>query len=129
MSYFPHFVCLRGGVSTGFHHVSETPPPDVHKLYKISLSDIGGHSGRSNLVVREVAPEAKSLVEGAVYVLDKGSKVWQFNTKSSAGKEKFKAAEFVQQHLLASADGGRGRQGHCEVTVFGTFKLSIYCIV
>ncbi|KAJ3731195.1 fragmin60 [Lentinula guzmanii] len=51
------------------------------------------------------------LVEGDVFVLDKGTKVWQLNTKESAGKEKFRAAEFVR----SLSDG---RKGGCEVTVF-----------
>lgn len=110
LSYFPRFICLQGGVATGFHHIHDPPPLDVLKLYRISLSRTAG--GRSNLVVRQVPPVAESLVEGDVYVLDKGSKVWQFNTKSSAGQERFKAAELV--HGLANE-----RRSQCEVTVYG----------
>lgn len=62
--------------------------------------------------MREVAADASSLIEGDVYVLDKGTKVLQFNTKASAGKEKFRAAEFVR--TLVSP-----RQGHCDITVYG----------
>ncbi|KZP18584.1 fragmin60 [Athelia psychrophila] len=97
LSYFPRFVCLRGGVSTGFHHVSSAPPPDVHRLYKISLSREA--NGRPHLQVREVPIEGSSLVEGAVFVLDKGPAVWQFNTKTSVGQEKFRAAEFAHSLL------------------------------
>lgn len=106
LSYFPRFICLRGGVSTGFHHVSSAPPQDVHRLYKISLSRDTG-SGRPHLQVREVAAEGSSLVEGAVFVLDKGTAVWQFNIKASVGQEKFRAAEF--SHSLLSE-----REGHNE---------------
>ncbi|KAF7985930.1 hypothetical protein HWV62_43854 [Athelia sp. TMB] len=107
LSYFPRFVCLRGGVSTGFHHVTSAPPPNVHRLYKISLSrETSGH-GRPHLQVREVSAEGGSLVEGAVFILDKGTAVWQFNTKSSVGQEKFRAAEFA--HSLLSE-----REGHKE---------------
>jgi len=109
LSYFPHFVCLHGGVSTGFHHVSQPPPLNLRKLYRISFS---GVAARFNLLVREVAAQASSLVEGDVFVLDKGAKVWQFNTKASVGKEKFKAAEFVQSLV-------NERQGQCDVTVYG----------
>jgi len=108
LSYFPHFVCLNGGVSTGFHHVSEPLPLNIRKLYRITFSR---SAGKTSLVVREVPADASSLVEGDVYVLDKGAKVLQFNTKASAGKEKFKAAEFV--HTLANT-----RQGHCDVIVY-----------
>jgi len=108
LSYFPHFVCLRGGVATGFHHVTDPPPLNLHKLYLVRLSRAGT---RTTLVVREVPAAASSIVEGDVYILDKGTHVWQFNTKESAGKEKFKAAEFAQS--LVSP-----RQGHCDVQVF-----------
>jgi gelsolin len=119
LSYFPHFVCLRGGVATGFHHVTDPPALNLHKLYLIKLSKAGA---KVNLVVREVPATAASVVEGDVYVLDKGTHVWQFNTKTSAGKEKFKAAEFAQS-LVAP------RQGHCDIKVFGkrfVYLLSIF---
>jgi gelsolin len=108
---------LKGGVATGFQHVSDPPPLDVYKLYRVSLSRV---VGLINLVVREVTPEASSLVAGDVYVLDKGTKVWQFNTKASLGKEKFKAAEFVQS-LVSD------RQKQCDVTVYGkpTIRLNV----
>ncbi|KAJ6611421.1 hypothetical protein B0H10DRAFT_1809513 [Mycena sp. CBHHK59/15] len=108
LSYFPHFVCLRGGVATGFHRVTAPPPLDLHKLYLIKLFKAGN---KSSLVVREVAAVASSIVEGDVYILDNGTHVWQFNTKTSAGKEKFKAAEFAQS--LVST-----RQGHCDIKVY-----------
>ncbi|TFK40759.1 fragmin60 [Crucibulum laeve] len=109
LSYFPRFICLRGGVDTGFQHVAEPPPLDIMKLYRVKLSKVGG--GRSHLVVREVPAEASSLIAGDVYVLDKGTKIWQFNTKASAGQEKFKAAEFVQSIVSE-------RQSQCDLTVY-----------
>jgi gelsolin len=112
LSYFRRFVCLKGGVSTGFHHVSEEPPADVHRLYRIIFTKTGVRTG--NLVVREVPPVKESLIEGDVYVLDKGSKILQLNTKEAAGQEKFKAAEFVQSlvnerkiHPTVSVSGKR----------------------
>ncbi|KAJ7069501.1 actin regulatory protein [Mycena amicta] len=108
ISYFPRFACLRGGVATGFHHVTDVPPLNLHKLYLIKLFKSGTHN---SLVVREVAAKASSIVEGDVYILDKGTHVWQFNTKTSAGKEKFKAAEFAQSLV-------EPRQGHCDIEVF-----------
>ncbi|KAH8104671.1 fragmin60 [Cristinia sonorae] len=106
LSYFPRFICQRGGVATGFHHVSSTPPPDTKRLYRIQATGV-------NLVVREVPVEKESIVPGDAYVLDMGVKVWQLNTKGSVGKERFKAAEFVTAL-------GNARQGNCEVTVYGT---------
>ncbi|KAF9026137.1 fragmin60 [Hymenopellis radicata] len=105
LTYFPRFVCLRGGVDSGFRHVSDPVPVDLHLLYKISIT------AQNNVVVRQVAAAASSLVEGDVYVLDKGAEVWQFNTEESAGKEKFKAAEFVRSLV-------DGRQGQCDLKIF-----------
>jgi gelsolin len=110
ISYFPHLYCLHGGIATGFHHVTEPPPLDIHKLYRVKLSHYP--AGRSNLVVREVPAEASSLVEGDVYVLDQGIKILQFNTKGSAGQERFKAAEFVRN--LANE-----RKDESDVVVYG----------
>jgi len=70
---------------------------------------VGGHF---NLVVREVPAIAASLVEGDVYVLDKGTHILQFNSKESAGQERFKAAEFAQS--LSDE-----RQGQSEIVVYG----------
>jgi gelsolin len=94
LTYFPRFITLQGGVATGFHHVSEPPPLNISKLYKISITRTPG--GHPSLVVREVPASADSLVEGDVYVLDKGRHILQYNTKGSTGQEKFKAAEFAQ---------------------------------
>jgi gelsolin len=68
----------------------------------------------TRLQVREVAPQASSLIPGDAYVLDMGSKVWQLNTKGSVGKERFKAAEFVS--TLANE---RRTTETCEIQVFG----------
>ncbi len=63
-------------------------------------------------MVHQVPAVADSLVEGDVYVLDKGSEILQLNTRTSAGQEKFKAAEFVQSIV-------NDRQSRCGVTVCG----------
>lgn len=106
-------MSLRGGVSTGFHHVSEVPL-ELFRLYRVGASHVRGHVAGSHLHVREVKPEASSLVQGDVFVLDKGTKVLQLNTKASVGKEKFKAAEFVQ-YVISE------RKGHCDTAVYGEF--------
>ncbi|KAJ7643822.1 fragmin60 [Roridomyces roridus] len=108
LSHFPHFVCLHGGVATGFHHVTEPPALDLHKLYRIKTSK---HGSKTSLVVREVPAVAASIVEGDVYILDKGTHVWQYNTKTSVGKEKFQAAEFAQTLV-------EPRKGQCDIEVF-----------
>lgn len=111
LSYFRHFVFLHGGVSTGFHHVSSPPPDETRRLYRVTATG-------TRLVVREVVAEGASFVPGDAYILDMGTKVWQFNTKGSVGKERFKAAEFVQS--LAN-ERGNTSGGTVEVQVFGKF--------
>jgi len=110
LSHFPHFVCLRGGVETGFHHVSQPPPENIKRLYRIRLSR--SPDAKVRLVVHEVPSDADSLVEGDVYVLDKGAHILQLNTKASAGQERYKAAEFVQSIV-------NERKSRSDVTVYG----------
>lgn len=64
LSYYPRFITLKGGVATGFHHVSDPPPLNIRKLYRITLTRTSG--GHPSLVVREVRASADSLVEGDV---------------------------------------------------------------
>jgi len=109
LSYFPHFITLQGGVATGFHHVSDSPPLNISKLYRISVTRTS--RGHSNFVVREVPASTDSLVEGNVYVLDKGRHILQYNTKGSTGQEKFKAAEFAQSLV-------NGRESKSDVAVY-----------
>ena len=110
LSYYPRFITLKGGVATGFHHVSESPPLNISKLYKISVTRTS--RGHPSLVVREVPASADSLVEGDVYVLDKGQHILQYNTKGSTGQEKFKAAEFAQSLV-------NDRESKSDVAVYG----------
>ncbi|KAI0029857.1 fragmin60 [Vararia minispora EC-137] len=111
LSHFRQFTTMHGGVSTGFHHVTAAPPLDIHRLYRIGVMHDREHPTRATLLVREVCYAADSLAAGDVFVLDRGTEVWQFNTRASVGKEKFRAAEFVQALVNA-------RQGACEATVF-----------
>lgn len=117
LSHFSQFICLDGGVSTGFHHVTQPPELDFQKLYCINLTR-ASTTGKSNLVVREVPAEASSLIQGDVYVLDKGSRILQLNTRNSAGQERFKAAEFVRN--LAD-----NRKHKCEVVVYGKSSIQV----
>ena len=113
LSYFPKFVCLRGGVASGFHHVSEAPPDNTRRLFRISSTQVAGRA-TALLQIREVPAEGSSIEQGGVYVLDMGDKVWQFNTQDAVGKVKFKAAEFVQSLV-------NERQSQCDTTVYGEF--------
>ena len=117
LTYFPRFVTLRGGVASGFHHVSDSPPLNISKLYRISVARTSG--GHPSLVVREVPASADSLVEGDVYVLDKGRHILQYNTKGSTGQEKFKAAEFA--HSLV-----HDRESTSDVAVYGKLSSCLF---
>lgn len=111
LSYFPKLINLHGGIASGFHHVSEVPPDNTRRLYRITLTQISGRP-TPVLQIREVPAEGSSIEQGGVYVLDMGGKLWQFNTEDAVGKVKFKAAEFVQS--LVSE-----RQSQADTTVYG----------
>lgn len=115
-SYFPRLLFLRGGASTGFHHVSSSPPPTAPRLYLL-------HGAGVHLVVREAPPtgEALASAEADVFVLDRGTRVVQFNARRSAGKERFAAAEFVR----TLAEG----RGSCDVSVVGAHTRAHVCLV
>lgn len=117
LSYFPHFITLQGGVATGFHHVSDSLPLNISKLYRISVTRTS--KGHPSLVVREIPASADSLVEGNVYVLDKGQHILQYNTKGSTGQEKFKAAEFAQSLV-------NGRESKSDVAVYGKSSSCLF---
>ncbi|KAL1745792.1 fragmin60 [Schizophyllum fasciatum] len=106
LSYFPRFMVLHGGAASGFRHVVDAPPPDVRRLYRIQLfRGEGDSTGAPHLLVREVPAEADLLIAGDAYVLDMGTRVWQLNTRASAGLEKFRAAAFARE--LVDARGGQ----------------------
>jgi gelsolin len=113
LAYFPHLICLHGGAASGFHHVpTESALPPL-KLYRIGLR------GPSKLTIIQVKAEPQGLAEGNVFVLDKGTEVWQFDKKSSVGKERFKAAEFVRSLV----DENITLYKHCRSTVYGPFSI------
>lgn len=112
LSYFGRFICLKGGVATGFQHITDESPLDgVRILYRITFLRT---SGKSLLLIREVPAEVSSLVAGDVYVLDLGRRILQFQSKGSSPQEKFKAAEFVQQLM-------EPRKGHSQLVVCGMY--------
>lgn len=101
LSYFPKFIVLHGGTASGFRHVTEPPPLNLFNFYHISASKPSstGVNKPANLIVRQVTNGYQKAIKkypNDVFVLDKGREVWQWNSKKSSGKEKFKAAEFVR---------------------------------
>jgi len=105
LSYFPKLIILHGGTATGFHHVTAPPPLNLFNLYHISASKPSSTGQKpAHLIVRQVSSGYRKCIErypADVFVLDRGTEVWQYNTKHSIGKEKFKAAEFVRTILDA----------------------------
>lgn len=101
LSYFPKFIVLHGGAASGFRHVVQPPPLNLFVLYHVSASkpSATGHKP-PHLIVRQVTRNYKAALtqhSHDVFVLDKGREIWQYNTRLSSGKEKFKAAEFVRE--------------------------------
>jgi len=100
LSYFPKLIILHGGTASGFRHVVEAPL-NLFVLYHISTSKstATGHKP-PHLIVRQIHRNYKSALKQYshdVFVLDKGREIWQYNSRLSSGKEKFKAAEFVRE--------------------------------
>ncbi|KAG2151467.1 hypothetical protein DEU56DRAFT_778053 [Suillus clintonianus] len=98
-SYFPHFMILHGGVSTGHHSVLTMLPEDEKKMYTMVTTRHKVLKTRSadgkQLIVREVPREGLVMLQGVVYVLDKGPLFWQFNTKKSTAWARYKSAEYM----------------------------------
>jgi gelsolin len=116
LSYFPHLICLHGGVASGFHHVPTEPgaPPPL-KLYKVSIR-------HTKPTIIQAKPEGASLADGNVFILDKGTEVWQFDRKSSVGKERFKAAEFVRNLVEENITLYK----RCRSTVYGPCRRPFF---
>jgi gelsolin len=94
-------MILHGGTASGFRHVTQPPPLNLFNFYHISASkpSATGINKPANLIVRQVTngyQKALKRYPNDVFVLDKGREIWQWNSKKSSGKEKFKAAEFVR---------------------------------
>lgn len=101
LSYFSKLLILHGGTESGFRHVSEPPPLNLFNFYHICASKPSATGQKpAHLIVRQVARDFQATMKRYpedVFVLDKGTEVWQYNSKKSSGKEKFKAADFVRQ--------------------------------
>lgn len=101
LSYFPKLMILHGGTASGFRHVVDPPPLNLFILYHISTSKPSATGTKpAHLIVRQLTKGYKTALKTYshdVFVLDKGREIWQYNSKLSSGKEKFKAAEFVRE--------------------------------
>ncbi|PHZ16023.1 actin depolymerizing protein, partial [Rhizopus microsporus ATCC 52813] len=102
-SYFKRITYLQGGFASGFNHVEEeefqTRLLQVHRPKSLE------GSRRNNAVIISECPLSyESLWSGAVYVLDTGNVVYQWQGNKANGIERAKAAEFISQ-LISERDG------------------------
>ncbi|KAG1461516.1 hypothetical protein G6F56_005712 [Rhizopus delemar] len=103
MSYFGRLTYLQGGFESGFNHVEEE---EHHtRLLRIqkpkSLEGTRRHNG---VIISECALTYESLWSGAVFVLDAGQVIYQWQGNKANGIERAKAAEFITQ-LISERDG------------------------
>ncbi|OAA57577.1 actin-binding protein [Niveomyces insectorum RCEF 264] len=127
LALFPHRLTIRrGGVATGFTHVTETvEAARAHKAVLLLLrvfqqpSRVGGGSGGSGgIVVHEVEPTPSSLDDDDVFVLDAGDTVYVWQGRHSRPREKAAAAGVAEDlrtpahvngvQVLAQDDGRAG---------------------
>lgn len=99
VSLFRRISIKSGGVASGFHHVEEEKPKDIFMLLRIFKHP--GASRVDSFIVHEVEPTWQSLDDGDVFVLDKGDKIWVWQGKSCSPMEKAKAAQVVNDLILA----------------------------
>jgi len=87
LALFPKIEILKGGVDSGFKHVTAAE-------YKPRLLHIKGTV--KNVVVREVPIAHISLNRGDSFILDLGLKVYQFNGQKAGIAEKSKATQLAR---------------------------------
>lgn len=103
--YFKSLQYLQGGFPSGFNHVEEEESPK--RLLRVSRSaSREGESHLSRVIITEVPLDYQSLRSNAVFVLDTGDKIYQWQGAKSSAFEKAKAAEYIAQ--LISERNGRG---------------------
>lgn len=104
-SYFRTLTYLQGGFASGFNHVEEEEV--VVRLLRVNKpKQLEGSRTRNAVVISEVNRDYRSLHSGAVFVLDTGDIIYQWQGKDANGIERAKAAEFISQ--LISERGGKG---------------------
>ncbi|ODM14411.1 hypothetical protein SI65_10146 [Aspergillus cristatus] len=99
VSLFRRISIKSGGVASGFRNVEEEEPKEVLTLLRIFKHPGAGRI--DSIIVHEVEPTWQSLDDGDVFVLDKGDKIWVWQGKSCSPMEKAKAAQVVNDLILA----------------------------
>ena len=103
VSLFRRISIRAGGVESGFRHV-EQEPKDVEVLTLLRIFKHPGAGRVDSIIVHEVEPTWQSLDDGDVFVLDKGNKIWVWQGKACSPMEKAKAAQVVNDMVLAKHD-------------------------
>ncbi|TGZ64642.1 hypothetical protein CRM22_006276 [Opisthorchis felineus] len=101
-SYFPVLEKLAGGYATGFR---ERKPEELPKRLLLCHG-----LDRRHVELTEVTFSRKSLNSNDVFILDLGTKAYQWNGQNASKDERFKAGEFMQ--ALESE-----RMGRCPTVV------------
>ncbi|OON18961.1 gelsolin repeat protein [Opisthorchis viverrini] len=101
-SYFPVLEKLAGGYATGFR---ERKPEELPKRLLLCHG-----LDRRHVELTEVTFSRKSLNSNDVFILDLGTKAYQWNGQNASKDERFKASEFMQ--ALESQ-----RMGRCPTVV------------
>jgi len=114
LQLFPRLTIRRGGVKSGFRHVT-TEEKDIFRLFQIltagtkygraSLLPASGKRGAGprgsgisgGIVVKEVEPKVASLNSGDVFVLDEGKSLRAWQGSQCSPMEKAKAAQVLHQ--------------------------------
>ncbi|CAH8543693.1 unnamed protein product [Dicrocoelium dendriticum] len=101
-SYFPKLEKLAGGYASGFNHVK--PEEFRNRLLVYHGLD------RNHVELSEVSYTRRSIQSDDVFILDLGTKAYQWNGFNASKDEKFRASQFLQQ---LEAD----RNGRCVTVV------------
>lgn len=95
---------LQGGFASGFHHVEEEEEIKPRLLHVHKPKQLEGSRTRNAVVITQVNKDYTSLNSGAVFVLDTGDVIYQWQGQHANGIERAKAAEFISQ-LISERDG------------------------
>ncbi len=94
-SYFKSVVYLKGGIDSGF----KTVEPELYKPRLLRMST----SGKS-VRVKQIDMDPEMLNNSDVFLLDLGTKVYQFNAPHASPFERRRAMEIVQQEFKAERE-------------------------
>ncbi|KAI9478383.1 MAG: hypothetical protein EXX96DRAFT_570644 [Benjaminiella poitrasii] len=121
-SYFKTLIYLQGGFASGFNHVEEPEEVPTRLLRVDRPRHLEGTRTRNAVAISEVPLTFESLRSTAVFVLDAGAQIYQWQGEQAKGIERAKAAEFISQ--LISERNGKGdmiiveQNGHGERDFF-----------